>query len=137
MSATEIRIATRDEASFVCDQLQTFNASKIGNYAFDPIWLACTEGQKVIAGLVGEVVFGWFNISVVWVSEEARNRGVGSAILRAGEEQAQHKGASYASLDTFDWQAVDFYRKHGYEEFARLVDCPPGHQRFYMKKVIA
>lgn len=137
MNATEIRAATRDEASFVCDQLQTFNASVVGNYSFNPVWLAYAENQQVIAGLVGEVVFGWFNISVIWVSDEARNRGIGSAILRAGEEQAQLKGASYASLDTFDWQAADFYSKHGYVEFARLVDCPPGHHRVYMKKVIA
>ena len=81
-------------------------------------------------------MFGWFNINVIWVSDEARSRGIGSNLLRAGEDIARQQGANYASLDTFDWQAADFYRKHGYEEFARLDDCPPGHQRIYMKKVL-
>ena len=39
-------------------------------------------------------------------------------------------------LDTFDFQAKDFYLKHGYEVFGVLDDCPKGHKRYYMKKVL-
>ena len=28
-------------------------------------------------------------------------------------------------------------KKLGYEVFSTLDDCPPGHQRFFMKKVLA
>ena len=45
-------------------------------------------------------------------------------------------GATLAHLDTFDFQAKDFYLKHGYEVFGILDDCPKGHKRYYMKKVL-
>lgn len=37
-------------------------------------------------------------------------------------------------LDTFDFQACEFYEKHGYTAFGVLEDCPTGHCRFYMEK---
>ena len=36
-------------------------------------------------------------------------------------------------LDTFSFQAPEFYPKFGYREFARL-DYPPDHQRIFLKK---
>jgi hypothetical protein len=38
-------------------------------------------------------------------------------------------------LDTFDWQAKEFYEHLGYEVFGILENCPRGHNRYYMKKV--
>jgi hypothetical protein len=32
------------------------------------------------------------------------------------------------------FQAPDFYRKLGYEEFGRLDDFPPGHSRLFFRK---
>jgi len=43
---------------------------------------------------------------------------------------------SYIILDTFDFQAKDFYTKQGYEVFGILDNCPEGHKRYYMKKNI-
>lgn len=39
-------------------------------------------------------------------------------------------------LDTFDFQAKDFYLKHGDEIFGVLEDCSKGYKRYYMKKVL-
>ncbi len=38
--------------------------------------------------------------------------------------------------DIYEFQAKDFHLKHGYEIFGVLDDCPPGHKRYYMKKVL-
>jgi hypothetical protein len=46
------------------------------------------------------------------------------------------KKSFLSHLDTFDWQTKEFYLKHGYEVFGVLDDCPPGHKRYYMKKVL-
>jgi hypothetical protein len=42
-------------------------------------------------------------------------------------------GCHSAWLDTFSFEAPEFYRKLGYREFARL-DYPPDHQRIFLKK---
>ncbi len=39
-------------------------------------------------------------------------------------------------LDTFDFQAKDFYLKHGYDIFGILDECPQKHKRYFMKKFI-
>ena len=43
-------------------------------------------------------------------------------------------GAALAHLDTFDFQARDFYLKNGYDVFGLLDDCPEGHTRYYLSK---
>lgn len=43
---------------------------------------------------------------------------------------------SHIILDTFDFQAKNFYIKQGYEIFGILDNCPEGHKRYYMKKNI-
>lgn len=45
-------------------------------------------------------------------------------------------GCYLVHLDTFDFQAKDFYLKHGYEIFGVLADCPKEHNRYFMKKNI-
>jgi hypothetical protein len=45
-------------------------------------------------------------------------------------------GCTMSHLDTFDFQARDFYERNGYELFGALDDCPPGHKRYYLKKAL-
>ena len=40
-----------------------------------------------------------------------------------------------ASL-THSFQAPDFYKKQGYQEFGRLADFPPGHSLIWFSKTL-
>ncbi len=73
---------------------------------------------------------------MLWVDEAHRGKGYGSILLEEVEKIAKEKECTLIHLDTFDFQAKDFYLKHGYELFGVLDDCPPGHKRFFMKKKI-
>jgi GNAT superfamily N-acetyltransferase len=135
MHQDQIQIATQEEAMEICEHLKAFNVSVIGEYRFDPVWLVHRgKNDDVLGGVVGEIVFGWLNISVLWVADNHRGTGLGSALLKAAEQLALERGARHVQLDTFDWQAADFYMKRGYTEFARLNDCPPGRERAFMRK---
>ena len=46
------------------------------------------------------------------------------------------KGAKLIHLDTFDFQAKEFYEKQGYIVFGILENCPEKHYRYYLKKVL-
>ncbi|MBN1956240.1 MAG: GNAT family N-acetyltransferase, partial [Anaerolineae bacterium] len=61
-------------------------------------------------------------------------RGHGHRLLTAVEDEARRRGAKYAHLDTFSFQAPDFYEQHGYRVFGELEDFPPGHRRYYFTK---
>jgi hypothetical protein len=54
--------------------------------------------------------------------------------LSAAEDEARRRGAKHAYLDTFSFQAPDFYEQHGYQVFGTLDDFPAGHQRYFMTK---
>lgn len=93
------------------------------------------EGGK-LAGLTGEIFGNWLCIHYLWVSEEWRGRGIGSRLLVRAETEAVAQGAKYAFVDTFDFQAPDFYRRYGYQEVFRLTDYPYTGSRYYYTKAL-
>lgn len=68
------------------------------------------------------------------MDEKYRKTGFGSKLLKEVEKIAEREGCSLIHLDTFDFQAKDFYVRHGYEIFGVLEDCPVNHCRYYLKK---
>ena len=91
-----------------------------------------TQGA-IRAGLVGNCYAGWLFVNLLWVHDELRRRGIGQMLLAEAERHAIEFGCHSAWLDTFSFQAPDFYPKFGYQEFARL-DYPPDHLRIFLKK---
>ena len=96
------------------------------------------ENGDIIAGCLAEMYF-WniLYISILWVDERFRHQGLGSGLLREMEAIARRERCTLIHLDTFDFQAKDFYLRHGFELFGVLEDCPPGHCRYYLKKNLA
>lgn len=95
------------------------------------------ESGTVIAGCIAEVnQWNALHIDALWVSGEYQRRGLGSKLLKEVEAVAAENGCTLSHLSTFDFQAKDFYIKHGYEVFGILDNSPEGHCRYYLKKVI-
>ncbi|MDE7361570.1 MAG: GNAT family N-acetyltransferase [Oscillospiraceae bacterium] len=95
------------------------------------------ESGKVIAGCIAEVNhWNALHINALWVSEDYQKHGLGSRLLKEVEAIAAENGCALSHLSTFDFQAKDFYLKHGYEIFGTLENSPEGHCRYYLKKVI-
>ena len=90
--------------------------------------------QEILGGVIGAVHYEWFYLDLMWVKEELRGRGYGHKLLTAVEDAARKGGATKAYLDTFSFQAPDFYKKQGYRIFGELKDFPKGHQRYYCRK---
>ncbi len=89
---------------------------------------------EMAGGIIGEVHWGWFYINLLFVKEELRGHGYGQQLMTLAEQEARLHGAIHAYLDTFSFQAPEFYQKLGYQVFGVLPDFPPGHQRYYMVK---
>ena len=130
--------ALGEEPGVICDGLIGYNRSRVPflrKEAFVPVNLVIRDEQGVAAGILGEI-YCWdcMSVEVLWVREDCRGRGMGSALLQEAERIAREKNCGLIHLDTFDFQAKDFYENHGYQVFGVLEDCPGGHSRFYMKK---
>jgi hypothetical protein len=57
-------------------------------------------------------------------------------LLSGAEETAREKNCRAAYVDTFTFQAPEFFERHGYREFARLADFPAGHARIWLSKLL-
>jgi GNAT superfamily N-acetyltransferase len=89
---------------------------------------------EIVGGVIGATYWDWFHIDLMWVKDELRGRGYGRRLLTLAEQEARQRGAKNAHLDTFSFQAPDFYKQHGYRVFGELQDFPPGHQRYFLTK---
>lgn len=97
------------------------------------VFLKDTDG-KIVGGLEGSTYWGWLNIRLLWVSDELRGSGYGRKLVETAEKHAAGRGCNGAVVDTFSFQAREFYEALGYTVFGSLDDFPTGHKRIYMKK---
>jgi ribosomal protein S18 acetylase RimI-like enzyme len=59
---------------------------------------------------------------------------VATRLMQMLEEELRAKGAAVIYLDTFSFQAPEFYRRCGFEERARIDGFPDGMAKFLMVK---
>lgn len=90
--------------------------------------------DEIVGGILGETYWEWLYVDLLWVKDELRGCGFGHRLLTLAEDEARERGARNAYLDTFSFQAPDFYERHGYQVFGELQDFPPGHQRYFLMK---
>ncbi len=95
------------------------------------------EQENIVAALLARI-YGWnaMEVSILWVDEKHRKKGLGSQLMREAESIARKSNCTLIHLDTFDFQAPEYYKKLGYEVFGELNNSPAGHKRFYLKKDI-
>jgi GNAT superfamily N-acetyltransferase len=84
--------------------------------------------------LYGKTSFEWLFIELLFVPELLRGRGIGSKLVKMAEKEAIIRNCPNAWLDTFEFQAREFYEKLGYQVFAELPNFPRNHKRFFLKK---
>ena len=92
------------------------------------------DQSPVLGGLTGYTHWQWLFVERLWVRAAARRQGIGARLLAQAEQTARERGCMGSWLDTFSFQARDFYRRQGYEEFGSLMNFPPSHSRHYMWK---
>jgi GNAT superfamily N-acetyltransferase len=90
--------------------------------------------QTIVGGVLGEIIWDWFYLDLMWVQEDLRGKGYGHRLLTLIEEEARRRGAKNVYLDTFSFQAPTFYQQHGYQVFGELKEFPLGHQRYFLTK---
>jgi GNAT superfamily N-acetyltransferase len=91
-------------------------------------------GGEIAGGLIGVTYWDWLYIDLLWLKEDLRGKGYGHRLMLLAEEEGRKRGAKHAYLDTFSFQAPDFYTKHGYHVFGELQNFPAGHTRFFFTK---
>ncbi len=87
-----------------------------------------------LGGVVGSIWGRVLEIDCLWVGDELRGGGYGSQLLAAVEAGGAQRGCALAVLDTYSFQAPEFYRKHGYEVYGALEGYPDQQCKYFTKK---
>ena len=101
------------------------------------VW-ALDESGELAGGLVGHTWATWLHVTYLWVDARHRGAGLGSRLLAGAEHIARtDRACATARLETWDFQAPDFYKKQGYDVVCVIPDYPPGLTEYTLTKRLA
>lgn len=139
MQTTELWIKKED--SNVRKKLLDYNLSQVTEELtdhVDTIEITITNDNDVlVAGITASIYWKQMHIDFLWVDESLRGQNKGSELLAKAEDIARQYNCRYIQLETFSFQAPDFYKKRGYTVFGILEDSPcDGAKQYFLKKIL-
>lgn len=91
---------------------------------------------EIVAGVTGGTWGGCCELSVLWVDESLRGRGVGSSLIREAEAEAARRNCTQVVLFSHDIQAPGFYERLGYQTVGVVHGYPSGSAaRWFCKRL--
>ena len=126
-----------DLAQFLEDNVVAHSFARTGVSEWHPVgfFLRNPRGEW-LGGCTGYIWGGWLQIRWLWVTEGLRAQGWGGRLMEAAETMGRDRGAQSSTLETHSPEALVFYRARGYEQFGVLPDYPPGHSKFFLRKIL-
>lgn len=117
--------------------ISQYNENQVGDDHGQNLCFVLKDPEElIVGGVVGATYWNWLYVNLMWIKEEFRRQGYGHQLLTMAEDEARKRGATRAYLDTFSFQAPEFYIKHGYKVFGTLEDFPTGYQRYFLVKAL-
>ncbi|MDP2574505.1 GNAT family N-acetyltransferase [Vibrio penaeicida] len=95
------------------------------------------QHHQIIGGIAAHLFYDSLHIHRIWVNEAYRRKGVGTKLLKTAEKEARKMQVKKVFLDTYNFQAPDFYLKHGFHEVGRYVGYPQdGTDKIFYRKTL-
>ena len=101
-----------------------------------PIACFVRTNGVVVAGAVGRTEYGRLFVSSVWVSEDRRSQGLGTALLNHLEREAIRLGCSSAMIETLNDRVAGLYSRCGYQTLASVNAYVGPFNRHIMLKML-
>lgn len=93
-----------------------------------------SDSEKIFGGIQAFFDTESIYIDALWVEENLRKQGYGKKLLSAAEREAIKNGCKFSLVDTWDFQAEEFYLKNGYERIGELKNYWHGHSKLFLRK---
>ena len=124
----------RDLVDRLDDEIYAFNAATTGMRDGRLLSIRATDDGELAGGLSGWTWGGCGYVHLLWVAQDRRGQGVGTALLTAAEKEMVARDCRVVLLATHSFQAPSFYRRHGYTQVAEVADYPVGYSQVHFRK---
>jgi GNAT superfamily N-acetyltransferase len=117
------------------ERIDLHNIETTGISEWHPITFVVNDDNGELAG--GVDGFEWGGtcfVNSLWVREDRRGEGLGSALMDAMEEAARDLGCRQMVLETHSFQAPDFYDRRGFVRAGEVAGYPRGEAFILMRK---
>ncbi|MBA3535020.1 MAG: GNAT family N-acetyltransferase [Tatlockia sp.] len=138
MNTVEYTIENNPNSSdekVIRDGIVNFNSQVINEKAKHFSIFAKDKG-KIIGGALIRAHSDALYIDVLWCVEKYRSKGVGTEIINLINNVARDKGLSKIFVDTYSFQAQDFYKKHSFYTIGTIPKYLKNHDRIFLRKDI-
>ena len=88
----------------------------------------------MIGGITGYLWGMVLEIDYLWIGDSWRGQGMGKRLVLQLEEAARARNGRTSILNTFSFQAPDFYQSLGYELMAVVEGYGDQHRRYFLRK---
>jgi GNAT superfamily N-acetyltransferase len=124
-----------DAEAIIEQGLARFNEDNAGYRDARPLAVLVSDpdSKAVVGGLLGRTSLGLLFIDLFFLPAALRQHGLGSRIMQEAEDEARRRGCGKAVVFTINFQAPEFYQRHGYQVFGQ-IDCHPGIARIFLRK---
>ncbi|MEL7324896.1 MAG: GNAT family N-acetyltransferase [Pseudomonadota bacterium] len=128
----------QNDLDLIRDGIRAYNRMHLPDGDVDAVGcFARNDEGKIVGGLTGEMFNNTVFVEYLWVDAEARTSGVGSKLIALLEEQVKRHGVTHLYLDTYSFQALDFYLKLGFEKVGQYSGYPAaGIDKHFLQKQI-
>ena len=128
----------QDESDFIRQKVIEHNMKCLPDELKTPkeniSFIVKNEEEEIVGGITATTFWQHMHIDFLWVSEDYRHEGLGSKLINEVEELAIEKGCRLINVDTFSFQAPEFYKKHGFKVIGVSEDHPKGHNHYFLEK---
>ena len=129
------RIEDAEVGRLLREQIDDHNIRITGIAEWHPItFVVDDEHGEIVAGVDGWEWGGSCFVNALWVREDRRGEGLGSALMDAMEEAARDLGCRQMVLETHSFQAPAFYERRGFVRAGEVAGYPRGEAFILMRK---
>ncbi|MCB9988502.1 MAG: GNAT family N-acetyltransferase [Rhodospirillales bacterium] len=98
--------------------------------------LTLEEGGVIKAACHGYSYTDDLYISQLWVDKSLRGTGMGRRLMDEATSIGRERGCGKSWVDTYSYQAPEFYLKLGFEEYERIRRYRGPYDRIFFRKLI-
>lgn len=120
-------------------KIRDYNRAHFGDYHLQPFSIRKSKDDNtLIAGVHGFILekHQTMRLEFVWVSEQHRNQGLGTALLQAVEQYALQKHCKCIQASTMAFQGPAFYQKMGYQQVGAAPAWFCGQDELFFVKML-